>query len=638
MFGLGFLAPAFLAGALAVGIPILLHLFRRRSDRVIDFPAVQMLPQAPVQQQKRRTLRDLLLLALRIAALVLLAFSFARPYVMRGADALRAPITIVAVDTSLSMSAPGTWREATRLALAAVDAAPAADLVGVVTFDDRGQTGVAATANRAEARAFLEALTPGAGGTRYAAALGAAVDALGASSGRIVVVTDLQQQGLAGGDAVSVPDGVDVTVAAVPPAAANLAVAAFSRDAEGATAVVQSYAPGPRVVTARLRIDGATVRQTRTELAPFASADLRFAGPLPVAGVAEVVIDDADGLAGDNTRYLGLEPERPRTFVVLTADPPEFARTGLYVQRALEAADDPATRIMVMDGRRFNTVGPGDSPAAIFVLGTRTLDRAGRARLASYLRDGGRVFLTLGPDVDLPSLGEVLGVAVRLAPEVVAATGDEATLVAADSRHPVLRRLTGPASSLGRVSIEQYRRVLDEAGWSVLARFAGGALALGERQVGRGTLLVFASDLDNRWNRFPVQPSFAPFLVETARYLTRDAVSTSAFVLPSVPPGVPPVPGAHQVAAEGERAARTVVVNVDPAESDPAVTTVAAFTAGVSRVADTRDAPAIEEARAQEAQQRLWQIGLLVMLAVLVVESLVGRVAPTGRSAEPRVG
>ena len=40
MFGLGFLAPAFLAGALAVAIPVLLHMFRRRTDRVVDFPAI----------------------------------------------------------------------------------------------------------------------------------------------------------------------------------------------------------------------------------------------------------------------------------------------------------------------------------------------------------------------------------------------------------------------------------------------------------------------------------------------------------------------------------------------------------------------------------------------------------------------
>ena len=81
--------PSFLAGALAVAIPVLLHLFRRRTDRVVDFPAVQMLPEAPAEQQERRALRDLLLLALRVAALVLLAVSFARPYVMGGAGCRR---------------------------------------------------------------------------------------------------------------------------------------------------------------------------------------------------------------------------------------------------------------------------------------------------------------------------------------------------------------------------------------------------------------------------------------------------------------------------------------------------------------------------------------------------------------------
>ncbi|MEP7117678.1 MAG: BatA and WFA domain-containing protein [Acidobacteriota bacterium] len=638
MFGLGFLAPAFLAGALAVGIPVFLHLFRRRSDRVIDFPAAQLLPQAPVQQHERRSLRDLLLLALGCAALLLLAFSFARPYIMQGAGAVASSITIVAVDTSLSMSAPDSWRAATSAALAAVAAAPVADLVGVVTFDDRGQVGVAPTANRAEARAFIAALQPGSGGTRYATAIGAAVDALGTSRGRVVLVTDLQQHGLASGDALSLPDDVELTVALVPPAPANLAVTGLTRDGDGATAVVQSYAPGPRAVTARLRVAGREVGQVRTELAAFASADVHFAGPLPAVGVAEVTIDDRDGLAGDDHRYLRLDGERSRTLLVLTADPPESARTGIYVQRALEAADDAAMRVSVIDGRRFNAQPAGEAPAAIFVVGTRTLDRTGRSRLTSYLRDGGRVFLTLGPDVDLPSLGETIGLTLRVAPEPVVASGDDATIVAADSRHPVLRRLAGPASSLGRVSIEQYRRLLDESGWSVLARFAGGAVAMGERAVGRGTLLLFASDLDNRWNRFPVQPTFAPFMVETARYLTRDALAASSFVLPVVPPGVPAVPGAHRVPGADGHGERTVVVNVNPAESDPAVTTAAAFTAAVSRVEAPRGSPAVEEARAKEAEQRLWQIGLLVMLGVLVVEGLLGRGSRPRQRVEPGVG
>ncbi len=66
MFGISFLSPLFLVGAAAAAVPILLHLFHRRTEVVIDFPAVSLLKRAPVQQHRRRRLRELLLLALRV--------------------------------------------------------------------------------------------------------------------------------------------------------------------------------------------------------------------------------------------------------------------------------------------------------------------------------------------------------------------------------------------------------------------------------------------------------------------------------------------------------------------------------------------------------------------------------------------
>ena len=80
MGGLSFLSPWFLLGALAVAIPVVLHLFRRRNDPVVPFSAMRFLHQVPIEQARRRRLQDLLLLALRVAALLLLAIGFARPY------------------------------------------------------------------------------------------------------------------------------------------------------------------------------------------------------------------------------------------------------------------------------------------------------------------------------------------------------------------------------------------------------------------------------------------------------------------------------------------------------------------------------------------------------------------------------
>jgi hypothetical protein len=121
---MSFLYPLFLAGAAAIAIPIALHLFRRRTETIVDFPAVRLLHKAPVEQQRRRKIREWILLALRVVALALLAFAFARPYFRADAAAIASPVTIVLLDTSMSMSAPGQFEAARAAARKAVSDAP----------------------------------------------------------------------------------------------------------------------------------------------------------------------------------------------------------------------------------------------------------------------------------------------------------------------------------------------------------------------------------------------------------------------------------------------------------------------------------------------------------------------------------
>ena len=134
MFGLSFLSPLFLVGAAAAAMPDRLHLFYRRAEPVIEFAAMRYLRQAPVEQARRRRLRELLLLALRVAALMLLAWAFARPYVSSFAAAFDGAATVVLVDTSASMSGPGQFERARERAAAAVRDTPSADAVAVMSF------------------------------------------------------------------------------------------------------------------------------------------------------------------------------------------------------------------------------------------------------------------------------------------------------------------------------------------------------------------------------------------------------------------------------------------------------------------------------------------------------------------------
>ena len=83
-----------------------MHLFRRQAEPVVPFGTVRFLRRAPVEHARRRRLREWLLLALRTLALVLLALSFARPYFVDTRAAQAGPVTVIAVDTSYSVSAP----------------------------------------------------------------------------------------------------------------------------------------------------------------------------------------------------------------------------------------------------------------------------------------------------------------------------------------------------------------------------------------------------------------------------------------------------------------------------------------------------------------------------------------------------
>ena len=67
---------------MAVAIPIVLHFLRRDVAPEVPFTAVRLLQRSPIERSRRRRLRDLLLLAARVAALLLLALAFARPYIV----------------------------------------------------------------------------------------------------------------------------------------------------------------------------------------------------------------------------------------------------------------------------------------------------------------------------------------------------------------------------------------------------------------------------------------------------------------------------------------------------------------------------------------------------------------------------
>ena len=115
---MGFLSPWFLVGALAVAVPMYLHLLRRHTTTPHPFSSLMFFERRTQTSTRQRRLRYLLLLSLRMAVLLLLAFAFASPYINRPvANASGDKLMLIAVDNSFSMRAGSRLADAKREAI-----------------------------------------------------------------------------------------------------------------------------------------------------------------------------------------------------------------------------------------------------------------------------------------------------------------------------------------------------------------------------------------------------------------------------------------------------------------------------------------------------------------------------------------
>ena len=114
MVGIKAMVTTMLLAALA--LPVLFHLLRRTPRGRQPFSTLMFLSPSPPRLARRSRLENVLLLLLRAAALAILAFAFARPFLR---EAIPLPIqeqgnrrTAILVDTSASMARAGLWRDA----------------------------------------------------------------------------------------------------------------------------------------------------------------------------------------------------------------------------------------------------------------------------------------------------------------------------------------------------------------------------------------------------------------------------------------------------------------------------------------------------------------------------------------------
>lgn len=141
---MNFLFPTFLIGLAAIAIPIIIHLFNFRKYKKVYFTNVQFLKELKQESDSKSKLKEWLILAMRILAIVCLVFAFAQPFIPGKVKAVQGEKAIsIYIDNSFSMESTnkkGTLLEnAKTFATEIVNTFNASDKFQLLTNDFEGK-------------------------------------------------------------------------------------------------------------------------------------------------------------------------------------------------------------------------------------------------------------------------------------------------------------------------------------------------------------------------------------------------------------------------------------------------------------------------------------------------------------------
>jgi hypothetical protein len=159
---MGLLVPWFLIGALAVGLPLYLHLLRRHTTTPNPFSSSMFLEPRTQSSIRHRRLRYLALLALRLALLLLLAFAFASPYLNRSsASGSGDKFTLLVIDNSFSMRAGTRLADAKQAALSLLNSRRSSDRAQIATLGSQLHVLTQPLSDSAALSAAVNSIQPG---------------------------------------------------------------------------------------------------------------------------------------------------------------------------------------------------------------------------------------------------------------------------------------------------------------------------------------------------------------------------------------------------------------------------------------------------------------------------------------------
>ncbi len=570
-----FLVPALAgAGALAVAIPILIHILSKRPRKPEPWAAMRFLLAAYQKHKLRTRLEQWLLLAVRCLLVLLLGLALAGP-ILAAAGFARltgsSRLAVLILDDSVTSGAtdPSGQPRLTRLKQAAdrwLASLHELDRVVVITAAKPGRFIVSPPGTApSSVRNLLSDWQPNAAAADWASALRLAHQAVeSAAPSAIQPVTLMLSDFSAGASRVNTPTppvlselqelGRRARLVMNQPAAAAENVQIVSLEPERRMVLAQSVGQGVNVqwvvrlrrftadasrpisVTLRLNVPGATgQRQAARFETDQLEAELRVPTVVSEPGllVAEAELEPAaaehDRLTADNLRWSPVRV-RQRLRVLLVGDEPQ-SETSLTPRKWLATALAPSVdrlgspiEVQAVEPSGFGTPAVRLNQAdVVMVLRPDQLGDGAWDQLRSWVAQGGLVWFVApmeqGPALWPQKLSNTFGLDWPLGPEAV----EPPQPLVLDAARPApleLRRLSDLPELLRPIEVYRYWPVEKEVAADAVLLVArdGQPLLLGAAMPkGRGRVYLLTTALDPQWTNLPAKPLIVALVQEWVR-------------------------------------------------------------------------------------------------------------------------
>jgi hypothetical protein len=516
----GLFAPWFLAGILAVGLPLWMHLLKQHKSVPRPFSSLMFFERRIQSSVKHRRLKFYLLLSLRLAMIILLALLFANPFVYRRTAAAGGrKLVLVAVDRSFSMRYSNHLEKAKEQALGVLPGG--GDKAQIIGISNRVELLSEVTSDRGTLTNSIRTITAGDAASSYGE-FARFLRGLPKSVGMPVEAhffTDAQKSSMPPSFAdLALAENATLKVHSVADKSqANWAIESVSAPARvfGAKKTkVQAAIAGFGAPAARknvsLILNGNTIESKTINVPENGRAQVEFLSMEASFGPnrGEIRIDGGDGLAADDRYYFAVERAEPGKVLFIH----EARQTALYFKTAIDSAADAGFDVEAVTPEQATNL-PLDKYSYAVLSSVGSIPDSLEGRLKEYVSAGRGLFIALGPASvargRVPVTGDKVGESRYSSRE-----GERfQTATDLDRSHPAIQR-----SDFSAVRFFQTVRV-EEGNARVLARLSDRTPLLLDRKVGEGRVLVFASTFDNVSNDLPIRAAFVPFIEQASRYL-----------------------------------------------------------------------------------------------------------------------